>query len=227
MKKRQAALKLGKLTGGDYSDYNGNIRNDWYMVEYNGQIAYVTADSFYVFGFGEPMIDENQDENNPSDDNATVLPTRASNNCLEFIIDYEGKNFWPTARDDGYGNLTIGYGHVVKSGESFGTITEEEALELFAQDISATETMVKNYSNNRNKIWNQQEYDAFVSLAYNAGTAVASVMDEIIDGIDPYDAFSKICNASGVFSLGLYRRRMDEADIFVNGEYQREYRDAP
>lgn len=56
--------KLSTLTGGDYSDYNGNIRNDWYMVEYYGQIAYVTADSFYVFDFGEPLIDENQDNEN-------------------------------------------------------------------------------------------------------------------------------------------------------------------
>ena len=52
-------------------------------------------------------------------------------------------------------------------------------------------------------------------------------INEIIDGINPYEAFSKICKANGKFSLGLYRRRMDEADIFVNGEYQREYRDAP
>ena len=36
-------------------------------------------------------------------------------------------------------------------------------------------------------------------------------MDEIIDGINPYEAFSKICKANGEFSLGLYRRRMDEA----------------
>ena len=87
--------------------------------------------------------------------------------------------------------------------------------------------LVKNYSKNRNRIWSQQQYDAFVSLAYNAGSVVASVMDEIISGIDPYEAFSKICHANGEFSLGLYRRRMDEADIFVHGEYQREYRNAP
>lgn len=219
--------KLDKLTGGEYSDYNGNIRNDWYMVEYNGQIAYVTADSFYLFGFGEPLIDEEQNIDPPSEDNPVALPEHASDNCLEFIIDYEGKDFWPTARDDGYGNLTIGYGHVVKAGESFGTITEAEALELFSQDISSTETMVKNYSNNRNKIWNQHEYDAFVSLAYNAGTDVADVMDDIIAGIDPYIAFSKVSNANGEPSLGLWRRRMDEADIFVHGTYTREYRQKP
>ena len=46
--------------------------------------------------------------------------------------------------------------------------------------------------------------------------------------IDPYTAFSQASyDANNRFQLGLYRRRMDEADIFVNGEYTREYRAAP
>ena len=66
-----------------------------------------------------------------------------------------------------------------------------------------------------------------MSLAYNAGVAVADVMDEIISGGDPYVAFARVCHSNGEFSLGLYRRRMDEADIFVSGSYTREYRNAP
>ena len=84
--------------------------------------------------------------------------------------------------------------------------------------------MVNNYSNNRNVLWYQQEYDAFVSLAFNAGTNVAIVMDDILKGFDPYDAFAQICKSDGVFSLGIWRRRMDEADIFVEGTYDREDR---
>jgi GH24 family phage-related lysozyme (muramidase) len=83
--------------------------------------------------------------------------------------------------------------------------------------------MVTNYSNNRNTSWTQQEFDAFVSLAYNAGTNVSYVMDKILNGFNPYDAFSIIRYSSGTFALGLYRRRMDEADIFVSGTYQKEY----
>ena len=219
--------KLDKLTGGEYSDHNGKIRNDWYMVEYNGQIAYVTADSFYISNFGEPLIDESQDDNDPTGGNSDERPVHASDRCLEFIIDYEGKEFWATARDDGYGNLTIGYGHVVKSGESFGTITQEEALQLFSQDISSFEHMVINYSNNRNVVWNQHQFDAFVSLTFNAGINVAGVMDDIIAGIDPYTAFSKVSNVNGKPSLGVWRRRMDEADIFVHGTYTIEERQMP
>ena len=44
----------------------------------------------------------------------------------------------------------------------------------------------------------------------------------------PYAAFSQASyDANHQFQLGLYRRRMDEADIFVNGEYTREDREAP
>ena len=44
----------------------------------------------------------------------------------------------------------------------------------------------------------------------------------------PYAAFSQASHdANHQFQLGLYRRRMDEADIFVNSEYTREDREAP
>ena len=87
--------------------------------------------------------------------------------------------------------------------------------------------MVINYSNNRNVSWNQQQFDAFVSLAFNAGTDVADVMDYIINGDDPYTAFTKISSSNGEFSKGVWRRRMDEADIFVHGTYIREERNLP
>lgn len=52
-------------------------------------------------------------------------------------------------------------------------------------------------------------------------------MDEIVSGIDVHTAFQKISYSGGKWELGLYRRRMDEADMFVNGTYNRTYRDAP
>ena len=50
-------------------------------------------------------------------------------------------------------------------------------------------------------------------------------MDDIFKrGIDPTDAFSAVCKSGGKFSVGLWRRRMDEVDIYLHGEYQREER---
>lgn len=49
-------------------------------------------------------------------------------------------------------------------------------------------------------------------------------MDDIINGSDPYSAFSTIIYAGGKKSLGVYRRHMDEADIFVKSTYNRTYK---
>ncbi len=222
--------ELGTISNGDVVVLlEANCYNDgtyiWHKISYNNTVAYVVAE--LSVDTDNPNFDDPYTEFVPlvgSENRPLEMPTHASEECLNFIIDYEGREFSPTVYDDGYGNPTIGYGHLIKDGETFDTITEEEALQLFSEDIASFETMVINYSNNRNVIWKQQEFDAFVSLTFNSGTYVADVMDDIIDGVDPYDAFSKICYSGGVFSKGLWRRRMDEADIFVNGEYTRQDR---
>jgi len=76
-------------------------------------------------------------------------------------------------------------------------------------------------------VWDQNQFDSFVSLAYNSGNNFKQVMDNIINGMDPYLAFGMVIYSRGKKSLGLYRRRMDEADMFVNGTYNRTYRGMP
>ena len=154
------------------------------------------------------------------------IPEKASSDCRNFIKNYEV--FSSTPYNDGYGNLTIGYGHTIKEGEFFTTISDAEALELFDKDISEAEKYISNCLKNRNKIFNQQQLDAFVSLSFNVGTDAADVLEDIIADKDPYETFSKLSRASdGSFSLGLYRRRMDEADIYVKGDYIRQDRNLP
>ena len=56
-----------------------------------------------------------------------------SNDGLSLIKKYEGfrTNVYkcPAKRD------TIGYGHLIKPGEAFGTLTEPEAVELLRKDV--------------------------------------------------------------------------------------------
>ena len=53
---------------------------------------------------------------------------------LANIRDHEA--FVPKKYDDGAGNSTIGYGHMVLKGENFsGSITEAEAIKLFEKDV--------------------------------------------------------------------------------------------
>ena len=149
-------------------------------------------------------------------------PTKASSSGVKFVADYE--EFFATPYDDGYGNMTIGYGHLIKKGENFTSITKEQAFNMLTKDINKYETMVTNYSNSIGVVWDQNQYDAFVSLAYNSGSHFQSVMNKINSGMDPHQAFSTIIYSNGQQVLGLYRRRMDEADMFVYGTYNRTYR---
>ena len=193
----------------------------WHEILYNGSLGYVVAGNntpnftFYTQWVSLVSVQ------------TTEVPVHVTEACINFIIDYETSDFWPTVRDDGFGNPSIGYGHLVQEGEEFGVITEEEARQLLVQDMEASERTVRNMSKNRNVIWNQQQFDALVSLAYNVGIEVAYAMDEIIAGADPYDVFPQFSHEDGEFVLGLYRRRMDEADIFVHGTYVREERNPP
>lgn len=47
------------------------------------------------------------------------------------------------------------------------------------------------------------------------------VMDDIVAGANPYDAFTTVIYSNNEKSLGLWRRRMDEADMFLYGTYYR------
>ena len=151
--------------------------------------------------------------------------TNISLDGLEFIATYE--TFHAKPYDDGYGNMTIGYGHLIRRGEKFTEITENQALVLLYDEVAEWEQAVIEYSNKLGVEWSQNEFDALVSLAFNSGYNFKNVIDDIVKGGDPYDEFDDIIKSNGIKSLGLYRRRMDEADIFVHGEYDREDRKWP
>ena len=36
----------GAIVGGEYTSDDGTVRNDWYCIDYRGEVRYVTADSF-------------------------------------------------------------------------------------------------------------------------------------------------------------------------------------
>jgi len=67
------------------------------IINNNGQIAYVTADSFYISGFGEPMIDENQNGDvsllTPISSNNYLSQSQMENNAM-IVYDYLSKQGW-------------------------------------------------------------------------------------------------------------------------------------
>lgn len=107
---------------------------------------------------------------------------------------------------------TIGYGHTagVRMGQK---ITQAEAEEYLRQDLSRYEKNVEKY--NSRYQWNQNEFDAMVSFAYNLGS---------IDKLTANGTRSKAViaekillynKAKGKTLAGLTRRRKAERELFL------------
>ncbi|KZZ74690.1 muraminidase [Oleiphilus sp. HI0132] len=65
------------------------------------------------------------------------------------------------------GYPTIGYGHLVRSGESFTEITETDAEELLRKDVESAERAVLRLVN---VPLTDGQFDALVSFAFNLGS---------------------------------------------------------
>ena len=108
---------------------------------------------------------------------------------------------------------TIGFGHYGKDVKSTDTITKAGALELLKSDLVCFEKKVMRYNDVYH--YNQNEFDALVSFAYNVGS---------IDGLTKNGTRSKaeiakcmtMYNRSGGHVLdGLTKRRNKEKELFL------------
>ena len=84
---------------------------------------------------------------------------------LNLIKQFEGCRL--TAYKCPAGVLTIGYGHTagVKAGQ---TITQAQADKMLVDDVERFERNVNKYYDKYR--WNQNEFDALVSFAFNLGS---------------------------------------------------------
>lgn len=117
---------------------------------------------------------------------------------------------------------TIGYGHLIKSGEDFKNgITESQATDLLRHDIAIAECTVQN---NVVVPLNQNQYDALVLLAYNIGVDnfVNSTVVKYINNPnfhspkypDLKSAWSAWNRVHSVVSKGLINRRKQEFELY-------------
>lgn len=107
---------------------------------------------------------------------------------------------------------TIGYGHT--EGVYMGmTITQAEADKLLEQDIAKFDKHVDSY--NSPYRWNQNEFDALVSFAFNLGTIDKLTNNGIRTKADIAAKMPEYCHAAGKRNEGLYQRRLAERDLFV------------
>lgn len=64
------------------------------------------------------------------------------------------------------GCLTIGYGHKIKPGEKFGTITKGTGLLILAEDVKPLENILNNYIPVK---LTQSQFDALIIFMFNIG----------------------------------------------------------
>lgn len=136
-----------------------------------------------------------------------------SQSGLNLIKSFEGWSAKPY--DDGAGYMTIGYGHLIKPGESFGTITREQGEQMLAADAAY-------YVNLVNRVvkvpLTQSMFDALVSLAYNWKDFPSSVALQRLNAGNYAGAAQRISEhpitGGGKVMNGLVKRRKAEAALF-------------
>lgn len=123
---------------------------------------------------------------------------------------------------DSAGKETIGYGHLVKAGESFSKgISPQGAIDILREDVVSAERCVNMFLL---RPVEQHQFDALVMLTFNVGggafsksTVLKMVNEgEIAKAAAGFMLFDKI-RVNGVlkFSQGLCNRRNAERDMFL------------
>ena len=150
---------------------------------------------------------------------------------ISFITSFESCKLLPY--NDSENHATIGYGHLISSRsveelvknnsmpkKYRNGITKQEANDLFISDLNVTEEGLRK----RVKVpLFQCEFDALVSLLYNAGVDLKA--PKLFTHLEnkEYQAaaeeFKDIINRGTASEKGLRNRRLKEVDIFNNSNY--------
>jgi lysozyme len=192
---------VASLSTGQTTTYTGRTENGcgytWYSIP-NGWVAsnFVTVISNGGGGGGGS--------------GATNINTAG----LNMLKSFEG--FSACKYQDPAGYWTIGYGHLIKSGESFTCISEAQATQLLLGDVSSAEQCVR--SNVRVSL-NGNQFSALVDFTYNlgCGSLASSTLLKEVNARN----FGAVCGqlerwvyAGGQVLPGLVRRRQAECQLF-------------
>lgn len=134
---------------------------------------------------------------------------RISENGLNLIKEFEGCRL--EAYRDPAGVLTIGYGHTHGVQEGM-RITQETADEYLRDDCVAAEKNVNGFDAKYH--WNQNQFDALVSFAFNLGSINQLTANGTRSIEDISAKIPEYCHAGGKKLNGLVRRRAAEKELF-------------
>ncbi len=136
---------------------------------------------------------------------------------IALIKQFEG--FRPKAYHCPAGLLTIGYGHVIRPGETFSdVITEEAASALLGTDVQSAESAVLRLIT---VSLTEGQFDALVSFAYNlgAGALQRSTLRQKVNRGEHRQVpaeFMRWTRGGGKELPGLVKRRDMEARLYAS-----------
>ena len=145
---------------------------------------------------------------------------RTSDAGIALIKKYEGCKrtaYKPVPTEKYY---TIGFGHFSKDIQKGQTITQVQADEFLVQDLRTFEKVINDLKIN----FKQRQFDALVSWIFNlgAGNFAVSTFKKKITNLNADEAITdelvKWVNAGGKPLLGLKRRRVEEANMWLGKE---------
>lgn len=164
---------------------------------------------------------------------------QASENVKLTIKSYEGCRL-TAYKLPGEDNWTIGWGHSGSDVYEGMTISEARAEELFNSDIKVFENSVNSWNDQYGLNLNQNQFDALVSITYNFGAywveansgdwrlskyvqaGFKDASGNRLPDLEIADAFGVLCSSAGSILPGLITRRINEAEIFLYGNYSTE-----
>ena len=147
--------------------------------------------------------------------------------CVDIIKKWEGfsaKPYWD------YQQWTVGYGTRVPDGKleeyKANGITREEAERQLIEHLNKDGVAVNKFIDKYGLTFTQGMFDAVLSLCYNCGgswlNGVSTLHTSIVQGWTGDDllfAFGQWSTAGGVTQPALIRRRLAEANMYLNGIY--------
>ena len=136
---------------------------------------------------------------------------KISENGLKLIEQFEGLRLtaYKASRRDKY--YTIGYGHYGADVKQGMTISEAQAEAYLRQDVAEAEAEVNKYSGYG---WNQNQFDALVSFAYNVGNIDGLTNNGKRSVAEISAKLPEYVYSGGVKLEGLVRRRAAEKALF-------------
>lgn len=133
---------------------------------------------------------------------------KTSQNGLTLIETSEG--FRGAIYNDAAGRPTIGYGHLILSGENFSAgIDQDQGQALLESDVAKAEAIVNALA----PMANQNQFDALVDFTFNLGPVALKTM--LGHGWSQVPLQMPRWNqAGGVVQAGLVKRRAAEVTLF-------------